>query len=142
MTFTYTSLPSSPGMYLTGHIPLKRMDRRSQMECLQKCREMLQRGVSVLFFPEGTRSTTWAPEGAVMADFKKGAFSVAAKEGVKVVPITLVGTGSLMPSGKEYFLKGGKVQLVIHPPIQSNDADELTKKARKAVASALPKGTY
>jgi 1-acyl-sn-glycerol-3-phosphate acyltransferase len=41
-----------------------------------------------LFFPEGTRS-----KDKVMAGFKKGAFSVAVKAGVPVVPITLVGTG-------------------------------------------------
>jgi 1-acyl-sn-glycerol-3-phosphate acyltransferase len=48
----------------------------------------------VLFFPEGTRSTT-----GEMDSFKKGAFSVAAKEGVPVVPITLVGTGQILTTG-------------------------------------------
>jgi 1-acyl-sn-glycerol-3-phosphate acyltransferase len=43
-------------MYLTGHVPLKRMDKRSQMECLKTCLELVKQGVSVLFFPEGTRS--------------------------------------------------------------------------------------
>lgn len=36
----------------------------------------------------------------VMAGFKKGAFSVAVKAGVDVVPVTLIGTGDLMPSGE------------------------------------------
>jgi 1-acyl-sn-glycerol-3-phosphate acyltransferase len=39
-------------MYLTGHVPLKRMDKRSQMECLNACRELLRQRVPVLFFPE------------------------------------------------------------------------------------------
>lgn len=67
---------------------LNRVDRRSQLKCLQSCIEMLSHGASVLFFPEGTRS-----KDKVLGGFKKGAFSVAVKAGVPVVPITLVGTG-------------------------------------------------
>jgi len=70
---------------------LNRIDRRSQLKCLQSCIEMLSKGASVLFFPEGTRS-----KDKVMADFKKGAFSVAVKAGAPVVPITLIGTGEQM----------------------------------------------
>ncbi|CAI7923957.1 unnamed protein product [Closterium sp. NIES-53] len=86
-------------MFLTGHVPLKRMDKRSQMECLKKCLELLQQGTPVLFFPEGTRT-----KDGKLSDFKKGAFSIAAKAGVPVVPITLIGTGALMPSGLESTL--------------------------------------
>jgi 1-acyl-sn-glycerol-3-phosphate acyltransferase len=35
---------------------LNRVDRRSQIECLKQCGQMLKHGASVLFFPEGTRS--------------------------------------------------------------------------------------
>lgn len=43
-------------MFLTGHVPIQRMDVRSQMQCLQTCSALLKEGCSVLFFPEGTRS--------------------------------------------------------------------------------------
>ena len=45
-------------------------------------------GAPVLFFPEGHRS-----EDGVMIGFKKGAFSVAVKAGVDVIPLTVLGTG-------------------------------------------------
>ena len=83
-------------MYLTGHIKLDRMDRRSQMRVLKDCIRKLGEGASVLFFPEGTRTST-----GKMGDFKKGAFSVAVKAGAPVVPVTLVGTGALLPNGRE-----------------------------------------
>jgi 1-acyl-sn-glycerol-3-phosphate acyltransferase len=119
-------------MFLTGHVPLKRMERRSQMETLKKCREMLADGGSVLFFPEGTRSAD-----GKMAAFKKGAFSVAAKENVPVIPITLVGAHEAMASGKEYELHNGGIKVIIHPRIQSTNADELCDQAEKIIKEAL-----
>ena len=118
---------------------INRVDRRSQVECLKQCGELLKQGASVLFFPEGTRSKDGRMHG-----FKKGAFSgvharseapfcsarlavgcprrcwrppapvcraVAAKAKVPVVPITLVGTGDLMPNAREYLLFPGKVKV-------------------------------
>ncbi|KAG2482764.1 hypothetical protein HYH03_018304 [Edaphochlamys debaryana] len=122
-------------MFLTGHVMLNRVDRRSQLKCLQQCRELLQNGAPVLFFPEGTRSTD-----CKLSGFKKGAFSVAAKAGVDVVPVTLIGTGALMPSGKETSLRPGSVRIVVHKPIPSagRDADALCDEARNAIASVLP----
>ena len=124
-------------MYLTGHIKLNRMDRRSQMRVLKDCILKLGEGASVLFFPEGTRTST-----GKMGDFKKGAFSVAVKAGAPVVPVTLVGTGALLPNGREGELYPGKLKLVVHPKVQSEDAEELAAAARASIASALPAGTY
>lgn len=121
-------------MYMTGHIALKRTDRKSQMKTLKDCRELLQKDCSVLFFPEGTRS-----KDGTMADFKKGAFSVAAKEKALVVPITLVGTSDRMRNGKEWMLRSGGIKVVVHPPIQSNgaDAQELCDESYKLIKEGL-----
>lgn len=75
-------------MFLTGHIMINRTDKKSQIACLKQCGVVLSEGASVLFFPEGTRS-----DDGRMHGFKKGAFSVAAKAKVPVVPVTLVNTG-------------------------------------------------
>eukprot|EP00198_Chlamydomonas_reinhardtii_P005380 XP_001694716.1 lysophosphatidic acid acyltransferase [Chlamydomonas reinhardtii] len=40
-------------MFLTGHVMINRVDRRSQLKCLQQCRDLLAEGAPVLFFPEG-----------------------------------------------------------------------------------------
>ena len=49
----------------------------------------------------------------------QGAFSVAVKTGSPVVPITLIGTGKLMPNGQESRLYGGDgVKIIVHPRIQ------------------------
>ncbi len=122
-------------MFLTGHVMINRVDRKSQIACLKECGNLLLNGASVLFFPEGTRS-----KDGKMHGFKKGAFSVAAKAKVPVVPITLKGAGSLMPNKKEYLLYPGKVEVVIHPEVAPTDADSMMREAFEKIAGSLEPG--
>ncbi|KAH7425636.1 hypothetical protein KP509_11G063600 [Ceratopteris richardii] len=119
-------------MYLTGHVPLRRMDTRSQMECLRHCQKLIKQGVPVFFFPEGTRSRD-----GKLAQFKRGAFTIAAKTQVPVVPITLIGTGMLMPNGLEGTLRPGSVKVIIHPPLHGSNADELCQQSRDIISKTL-----
>ncbi|XP_022156865.1 1-acyl-sn-glycerol-3-phosphate acyltransferase 1, chloroplastic-like [Momordica charantia] len=121
-------------MFMMGVIPLKRMDSRSQLDCLKRCMELIRKGASVFFFPEGTRS-----KDGKLGAFKKGAFSVAAKTKVPVVPITLVGTGSIMPSGFEGILNVGSVKVIVHKVLVEGDPETLCNEARNVIADALSK---
>ncbi|XP_021752300.1 1-acyl-sn-glycerol-3-phosphate acyltransferase 1, chloroplastic-like isoform X2 [Chenopodium quinoa] len=67
----------------------------------------------------------------------KGAFSVAAKTQVPVAPMTIIGTGSIMPAGKEKMLNPGSVKVVIHPCLMGNDAQVLCNQARSVIADTL-----
>uniref|UniRef100_A0A2P2KLV5 1-acyl-sn-glycerol-3-phosphate acyltransferase 1ic-like n=2 Tax=Rhizophora mucronata TaxID=61149 RepID=A0A2P2KLV5_RHIMU len=119
-------------MYMLGVIPLKRMDSRSQLDCLKRCMDLVKKGASVCFFPEGTRS-----KDGKLGTFKKGAFSVAAKTGVPVVPMTVVGTGKIMPAGMEGILNLGSVKIVVHKPLEGTDPEVLCNAARSTMADAL-----
>lgn len=68
----------------------------------------------------------------------QGAFSVAAKAGVPIVPVTLVGTGRLMPNGQEGRMYGGPVKMIVHSPIQPGKPDEMMAQAQQDIASCLP----
>ncbi|KAF3451193.1 hypothetical protein FNV43_RR07286 [Rhamnella rubrinervis] len=94
--------------------------------------DLLRTGASVFFFPEGTRS-----KDGKLGAFKKGAFSVAAKTKVPVVPITLIGTGKLMPAGMEGILNSGSVKVVIHKPIEGSDPEILCNATRSIISEAL-----
>ncbi|KAL0334078.1 UNVERIFIED_CONTAM: 1-acyl-sn-glycerol-3-phosphate acyltransferase BAT2, chloroplastic [Sesamum angustifolium] len=91
-----------------------------------------QEGASVFFFPEGTRS-----KDGKLGPFKKGAFSVAAKTGVPVIPITLIGTGEIMPAGMEGRLNPGSVKVIVHPSLVGNKPDALCNEARNIIAQEL-----
>jgi 1-acyl-sn-glycerol-3-phosphate acyltransferase len=119
-------------MFMMGLIPLKRMDSRSQLQTLKRCMDLVKKGGSVFFFPEGTRS-----KDGKLGVFKKGAFSIAAKTKVPVVPISLIGTGKIMPVGKESRLYRGSVKVVIHPPLKGDNADSLCAETRTIIANTL-----
>lgn len=79
-------------MYHAGYIPLRRGDKSSIVECMARARKYLDDGVSVLFFPEGTRSK----DGEVQA-FKAGAFKLAVEAQVDILPLGISGTANALP---------------------------------------------
>ena len=68
---------------------------------------------------------------------QRGAFSVAAKTGVPVIPITLLGTGKLMPPGMEGNLNPGSVKVIIHRQVEGDNAEKLCSDARNVIADTL-----
>ena len=78
-------------MWLAGDIPVWRGFGPSAVEALARCREALRNRVSVMIFPEGTRSKT-----AELLPFKDGAFRLAIEAGVPILPLALSGTGTAL----------------------------------------------
>ena len=79
-------------MALAGDIPIHRGEGRSARDAMDRCKQWLERGVPVIFFPEGTRS----PDGK-MGTFKDGAFRLALDSGAQIIPIAVCGTRKALP---------------------------------------------
>ena len=75
-----------------GYISIDRSDRAAAFASLQQAAEKIRQGVSILIFPEGTRSL----DGSLKA-FKKGGFVMAIGAGVPIVPVAVRGTYDIMP---------------------------------------------
>jgi 1-acyl-sn-glycerol-3-phosphate acyltransferase len=78
-------------MRMAGDVPLVRGNRQSAVGALARCRDRLDKRVSVMIFPEGTRSTT-----DDMLPFKDGAFALAIEAQVPILPIAVAGTRHCM----------------------------------------------
>ena len=78
-------------MHLAGDVPVKRGFGPSAVEAMAKCREILGHKVSVMIFPEGTRSLT-----TELLPFKDGAFRLAIDAGVPILPLALHGTATAL----------------------------------------------
>ncbi len=106
------------GMHAAGILKIDRSNREKAIETLNKAAEILkEKHISVLAFPEGTRS-----KDGQIHPFKKGPFVMAATVKVPILPVTLVGTHPILPKGR-FFIQPGKVDLIIHPPIHTADYD-------------------
>jgi 1-acyl-sn-glycerol-3-phosphate acyltransferase len=125
------------GMRLYGHTSVDRASVRASLSSLRKAREDVGRRWSTVFFPEGTRSA----DGRLLP-FHHGAFRIAAQAQVAVLPVTIEGSGRLMPKGR-YAAAPGVVRVVVHapeaPPGTSLTALRAAAAAcRDTIASGLP----
>lgn len=85
-------------MTLAGYIPIERGSAESGRQSIVTAREWLGKGVSVLFFPEGTRSL----DGKIH-EFKMGAFKIAAEMKIPILPVVIDGTGDAIPKKSRLF---------------------------------------
>jgi 1-acyl-sn-glycerol-3-phosphate acyltransferase len=87
-------------MTLAGYIPVKRGHSSSVRGAMARARRWLDRGVSVVFFPEGTRSR----DGNVQP-FKQGAFRLALEAQVDLLPVAITGTRDALPKHSFRFAR-------------------------------------
>ena len=122
-------------MHLAGDVPVKRGFGPSAVEAMTKCREILSRKVSVMIFPEGTRSPT-----SELLPFKDGAFRLAIDAGVPILPLALHGTG---PALRKHDWRIGRSTAVVEvlAPVETSgltpaDVPALKEKVRAMIVGA------
>jgi 1-acyl-sn-glycerol-3-phosphate acyltransferase len=101
---------------LAKHIKLERGNFGSIKKVYREAAGWLRNEVSVLFFPEGTRSET-----SEMGDFRNGAFKLAIKERVPILPVVFEGTGTAIPRGSWIFTTQTSAKLRILPAIETTN---------------------
>ncbi len=116
-------------MRLAGDIELERKNPRSGAAALFRARDYLQKRCSVIIFPEGTRSR----DGRV-GPFSDGAFRLAIKEGLPVLPIAVDGTRDALPKDSWLFGDTTIVRIHVFPPIETAD---LSRSEAAALASTV-----
>ncbi len=122
--------------HMSGDIPLERGDAGSALSVLNRARRYLDRGMSVMLFPEGTRSRDGR-----MLQFKSGAFKLAIDAGVPVLPIAVSGTAHGMPKGSPW-VRPARIHVQILDPVPvsglgERDVLRLRDEVRGRIAAAL-----
>lgn len=122
---------------LCKHIKLERGNMGSIKKVYRQAAEWLRKDVSVLFFPEGTRSHT-----GEFNEFQNGAFKLALKEKRPILPISITGTADAIPRGSWIFKTKVHGILQILPPIETaglgiKDFAALKDRARQEMESSV-----
>ncbi|MCA0267876.1 MAG: 1-acyl-sn-glycerol-3-phosphate acyltransferase [Bacteroidetes bacterium] len=99
-------------MRVSDDIPVDRDSQRSRATVLIRAMEVLRQHCSVMFFPEGTRSRD-----GLLLPFNDGAFRLAVKAQVPILPLALDGTTDALPKGGWRFGPPSDIRLAVLEPI-------------------------
>ena len=119
-----------------GHIFIDRKNPVAAKKSLDKAEAQLRNGVSVVVFPEGTRTYT-----GQMGKFKKGAFRMATDLHLPIVPVTLRGCFERLPRNG-FIITPGTIEMIVHEPVEVEGYEhekqpELMQKLHDIIESAL-----
>jgi 1-acyl-sn-glycerol-3-phosphate acyltransferase len=112
-----------------GMIPISQTNGRSALKSLNYARQVISGGTSVLILPEGGRTLD-----GQFQSFKRGAFVLARKAGVDLVPSVMIGAFDIMRRGS-LLIRPGRMTLKFGPPlcfkeIEGLHTDEIESRVR------------
>lgn len=105
-------------LYLAEHVLIERQSAQSALKSLKRASTLLKKGISIIVFPEGTRSG----DGEVK-DFKRGAFLLAQYSKFPLVPVSIKGTHDMLPRDGWCF-RPGTMHLRMDEPIPTRDLSQ------------------
>jgi 1-acyl-sn-glycerol-3-phosphate acyltransferase len=98
-------------LYASGTIRIDRSNRERAIESINNALDRIRKGLSLVVFPEGTRSD----DGKIHA-FKKGGFVLAIKGGIPIIPVSVSGSRFILRKHSKR-IHPGEIKIVISDPI-------------------------
>ncbi len=100
-------------IYKTGSILVDRKNEKSRRESFIKMREVLDMGLHMCIYPEGTRNTSAEP----IKPFHDGAFRLAVTTGNSIIPMIIFNSRKANPPDKGFFLWPVKLYMDFLPEV-------------------------
>jgi 1-acyl-sn-glycerol-3-phosphate acyltransferase len=122
-------------MRRAGYIPLDRSDGRRALKSIDAAARKIREGVSVVIFPEGTRT-----HDGNLLPFKKGGFILASRAAVPVVPFTINGSMAINPRNR-FELYPGTISITFFDPLLPEGTGNAARDAlQEQVRAAITRG--
>ncbi|MCE9596588.1 MAG: 1-acyl-sn-glycerol-3-phosphate acyltransferase [Spirochaetia bacterium] len=124
-------------MYLNKYIPIHRGSVKGGAEMMRVCEATLRKGSSLFIFPEGTRSLN-----GELGIFKRGAFDLAKRAEVPILPVALDGSSRALPKGSIVLSGLHRIRIHVLEPIpvekvRELSVEDLMKLAREIIGKEL-----
>lgn len=118
-------------------VVVDRSSNESRRKSMQNLKDVLNMGINILIFPEGTQNRSKEP----LQPFYDGAFRIAIETQKPIMPMVVIGAGRLMPP-KKFFIQPGKIKIVMGDEIdttglQLSDVDQLKEKVKNVMLQLL-----
>ena len=122
--------------YMAGCIFIDRSSRESSINSIRKAESQLKNGMSVVIFPEGTRSYD-----GQMGKFKRGAFLISEELGLPILPVTIDGNYDVM-SRHAWNVTWHPVHMTIHEPVWPRSTKDSTEAEVKEIMNETSQKVY
>ncbi|MFC4142088.1 lysophospholipid acyltransferase family protein [Pedobacter mendelii] len=126
--------------FKTIDISVNRESKISAFRAFKKAGENLEKGMSLIIFPEGKIDDHYPPK---LGEFKNGPFRLAIDKNIPLVPVSITNVWKInWDDGSKYGSKPGICDIYIHKPIDTSgltddDTDDLKNKVFKLIDSKL-----
>jgi 1-acyl-sn-glycerol-3-phosphate acyltransferase len=128
-----SKVPIFGWIYSIGTVLVDRNDSKSRQASYDKMKYVLNHGLDMLLYPEGTRNKTTAP----LKSFYDGAFKLSIETQKPIVPVVLLNTKKMLPAKPSMCFKPGKITMHILPAVypEGHSIDSLKKQVYDIMAA-------
>ena len=134
-----TKLPLFGWMFKKLHIPIDRKNGKSRYQSVIRANEMLEKGRSVVFFPEGGITSNEPPK---LMPFKDGAFKLAIEKQIPIIPVTIPWNWIILQDNGKFIIQRHQMKIVFHEPVITSgktieNLDEIRREVFKTINSEI-----
>jgi len=108
-----SKVPIFGWIYSIGTVLVDRNDSKSRQSSYNEMKYVLNHGLDMLLYPEGTRNKTSAP----LKSFYDGAFKLAIETQKPIVPVVLLNSKKMLPAKPTMYFRPGKITMNILSPV-------------------------
>jgi 1-acyl-sn-glycerol-3-phosphate acyltransferase len=123
---SFAKAPLFGWYYRKGSVLIDRKSETSRRQSFEEMKQVLQKGMHMCIYPEGTRNRTNEP----LKRFYDGAFKLSTETGKEIIPALIFNTRKALPVNKSFYFLPHKLEMHFLEPVspQGMDYDQLKEK--------------